>query len=109
MKDWKGNANSIYKTLGASNHTDKEREELDYYATDPIAIDKLLKVETPNRNIWECACGEGHLLERLKDKGFSVVASDIVERNCCVDFVEDFLLCGGGEFLCRRYTDKSPL
>ena len=27
MKDWNGNSNSIYKTLGASNHTDKEREE----------------------------------------------------------------------------------
>ena len=25
MKDWNGNSNSIYKTLGASNHTDKER------------------------------------------------------------------------------------
>ena len=24
-KDWKGNGNSIYKTLGASNHTDKEK------------------------------------------------------------------------------------
>lgn len=23
-KDWTGNSNSIYKTLGASNHTDKE-------------------------------------------------------------------------------------
>ena len=42
MKDWIGNNKSIYTTLGASNHTDKEREENDYYATDPIAIDKLL-------------------------------------------------------------------
>lgn len=59
MKDWNGNGNSIYKTLGASNHTEKEREENDYYATDPIAIDKLLEVETPNKFIWECACGGG--------------------------------------------------
>ena len=44
MKDWIGNKNSIYKTLGASNHTDKEREVNDYYATSPIAIDKLLTV-----------------------------------------------------------------
>ena len=41
-KDWVGNKNSIFKTLGASNHTDKEREENDFYATDSIAIDKLL-------------------------------------------------------------------
>ena len=44
MKDWTGNGNSIFKTLGASNHTDKERESQDYYATDPIAIDKLAAV-----------------------------------------------------------------
>lgn len=43
QKDWTGNKNSIFKTLGASNHTDKERQNEDYYATDPIAIDVLLK------------------------------------------------------------------
>lgn len=41
-KDWTGNRKSTYITLGASNHTDKEREVRDFYATDPIAIDKLL-------------------------------------------------------------------
>ena len=66
MKDWVGNGNSVYKTLGASNHTDKEREKDDYYATDPIAIDKLLTVETPNKNVWECACGAGHLSLNVK-------------------------------------------
>jgi hypothetical protein len=40
-KDWTGNKNSIFKTLGASNHTDKERQNEDYYATDPIGIDFL--------------------------------------------------------------------
>ena len=92
MKDWIGNANSIYKTLGASNHTDKEREENDYYATEPIAIDKLLKVEKPSHYIWECACGEGHLAKRLKEFGFEVLSSDIVNRGGYqVDFLEDFL------------------
>lgn len=89
MKDWNGNSNSIYKTLGASNHTDKEREEDDYYATDPIAIDKLLEVEKPSHNIWECACGEGHLARSLYQKGFHVYASDIVGRG--YGFEEDFL------------------
>lgn len=42
MKDWTGNQASIFATLGASNHTDKEREMDDYYATDPYAIDVLL-------------------------------------------------------------------
>lgn len=41
-KDWTGNGKSIFTTLGASNHTEKEREINDYYATDPIAVDALL-------------------------------------------------------------------
>lgn len=45
MKDWTGNKNSIFKTLGASNHTDKDREQHDYYATDPKAAELLLEVE----------------------------------------------------------------
>lgn len=55
-------ADIIFTTLGASNHTDKEREILDYYATDPIAIDKLLTTDTPYKRIWECACGGGYSL-----------------------------------------------
>lgn len=90
MKDWNGNKNSIYKTLGASNHTDKERESNDYYATDPIAIDKLLTVEEPSHFIYECACGEGHLSERLKEKGYEVFSSDIVDRNYGDAVVQDF-------------------
>lgn len=42
-KDWTGTNKSIYATLGASNHTDKEREQHDYYATSPEAIDFLLE------------------------------------------------------------------
>ena len=33
--DWSGNARAIYTTLGASNHTEKERAGNDFYATDP--------------------------------------------------------------------------
>lgn len=80
MKDWTGNGNSIFKTLGASNHTDKERQSEDFYATDPIAIDRLLKAYDIPHNVWECACGEGHLAKRLRDLGHSVVATDIVNR-----------------------------
>lgn len=92
MKDWIGNKNSIYKTLGASNHTDKEREKDDYYATDPIAIDKLLAVENISPIVWECACGEGHLSKRLKQYHKTVFSTDIVDRGYkdlfkCADFL----------------------
>lgn len=58
-KDWTGDSNSVYKTLGASNHTADEREVNDYYATDPKAVEFLLtegevKLNSP---VLECACG----------------------------------------------------
>ena len=91
MKDWTGNYNSTWKMLGASNHTDKERESDDYYATDPISIDKLLTVERPHANIWECAAGEGHLSKRLSENGFNVFSTDIKERSYTLNGICDFL------------------
>jgi len=38
-KDWSGNHKSIYTTLGASSHTLNIREENDFYATEPKAVD----------------------------------------------------------------------
>lgn len=70
----------IFKSLGASNHTDNERERNDYYATDPVAIDELLKKETLNHNVWECACGGLHLANRLKELGYNVRTSDLIKR-----------------------------
>lgn len=80
-KDWSGGSASIFISLGASNHTDKDRQEDDYYATDPIAIDKLLSAGAElNHNVWECACGEGHLAKRLSEKGYEVKSTDLVNR-----------------------------
>lgn len=93
MKDWNGNGNSIFKTLGASNHTDKEREEHDFYATSPIAIDKLYNTgELTCKNIWECACGEGHLAEKLVEYGYNIKATDLINRGYGEGGV-DFLTC----------------
>lgn len=80
MKDWTGNKRSVFATLGASNHSDYERAENDYYATSPIAIDKLAsKFEIPSR-IWEPACGEGHLSKRLIELGHDVFSTDLINR-----------------------------
>lgn len=80
MKDWTGNQKSIYTTLGASNHTEKERQQHDYYATDPKAMTLLLELEKFNNNIWEPAVGEGHLAEVLKEQGYNVLATDLISR-----------------------------
>lgn len=78
--DWTGNKNSIFKTLGASNHTDKDRQVEDYYATDPIAAKLLLGVEHFEGPVWECACGQGHLAEVFREAGIPTRASDIIDR-----------------------------
>lgn len=89
--DWTGNSNSIYKTLGASNHTEKEREQHDYYAIEPKALELLLQLETFCPYIWECACGGGHLSEVLKEHGYKVRSSDIIDRGYPGTEVIDFL------------------
>lgn len=84
------NKKSIYKMLGASNHTEEERQKEDYYATDPIAVELLLDLETFNKDVWECACGEKHMSNVLEKRGFNVRSSDIIKR--CDDIEEyDFL------------------
>ena len=66
------------------------REEHDYYATDPRAIDDLLRYEVFNKNIWECACGEGNLSEALKEYGYNVFSTDLIDRGYA-DELHDFL------------------
>lgn len=81
MKDWTGNNKSAFTCNGASNHSEGERETDDFYATDPIAIEWLMKLETLNKNIWECACGKGHLAKPLIQNGYSVKCTDLIDRD----------------------------
>ena len=78
-KDWSGNGKSTFITIGASNHTDKEREEHDFYATSPVAIDRLVRNFELPKKIWECACGTGCLSERLIEFGHDVVSTDLID------------------------------
>ena len=95
-KDWIGNKKTTFVQLGASNHSDKERELNDYYATDPNTLKLLLeqlKVDgiELHKNIWEPACGEGHLSEVLKSRGYSVKSTDIIDRGYSETSPLDFL------------------
>ena len=95
QKDWTGNKKTMGVTLGASNHTDKEREINDFYATDPnsvrIFLNKLKAdgVELHNE-IWEQACGQGHISEALKEYGYNVKSTDLINRGYGIGGV-DFL------------------
>lgn len=90
-KDWTGNSRSAHATLGARNYAQNEREENDYYATEPKALEMLCDLETFAPNVWECACGEGHLSEVLLNRGYNVISSDLVDRGygySGVDFLQ---------------------
>ena len=73
-----------------------EREENDFYATNPkaleIAMPKLEK-EGLSKNVWECACGKGHLAEVLKEKGYKVISTDLIDRGYGQSL--DFLMVNG--------------
>ena len=73
-------SNKVFTTIGASNHVFDEREPMDYYATDPKAVEMLLKLEQFAPVIWEPACGEGHISKVLQAHGYEVLSTDLVYR-----------------------------
>lgn len=91
-KQKSGNKNSIFKTLGASNHTKEHRDIHDFYATDPKALELLLDIETFNENVWEPACGQGHLSKVLIRRGYKVKSTDLFDYGYGTPNV-DFLHC----------------
>ena len=90
-KDWTGNAKSVFVCNGASNHTDDERQIDDYYATEPKATQLLLDKVQFSNVVWECACGGGHMSEVLKQNGYSVYSTDLVDRGYEDTIILDFL------------------
>lgn len=89
-RDWTGNSRSVPGCLGASNRVPEEREANDFYATDPSAIEWLMKLEELSPNVWECACGQGHLAIPLIREGYNVRSTDLIDRGFGVGGV-DFL------------------
>lgn len=54
----------------------------DFYATPICAIRALLEIETFDGTIWEPACGDGAIVNVLRDAGHRVYATDLVDRGC---------------------------
>lgn len=86
-----GNSRSTHAILGARNYAQNEREENDYYATEPYAATLLMEQETFSPRVWECACGEGHLSKEFEKAGYHVFSSDLIDRG--YGYVQDFLSC----------------
>lgn len=95
-KDWVGNSRSGMYGLGASNRSERDREEDDFYATPYIATRRLLEmckklnIELPH-HIAEPAVGMGHIAKILEDNGYEVSGSDIVDRKWPNTKIENFL------------------
>lgn len=72
---------SDFVTVGSTAHSKEKRAEHDFYATDPRALEIFLEESgIVLQNVWECACGEGHLAKVLDEKGILAKASDLVYR-----------------------------
>lgn len=77
--------------LGVNPNT--EREKNDFYATNPHALEIAMPIfkDILDKNVWECTCGQGHLSEVLKEFGYNVKSTDLINRG--YGEVQDFLKC----------------
>lgn len=117
MKDWIGNSRSAHATIGARNYASHERQEYDYYATEPKAVELLMEVERFSPTVWECACGEGHLSKVLEKGGYNVISTDLIDRSYGQqhDFLnDDYSKMGGWDIItnppyrfAREFVEKA--
>lgn len=77
--------------IGNRRNPTENQSELDYYATEPKATEILLQYEKFSNPIWEPACGELHIAEVLRNNGYQVYTSDIVQRSKPIELIADFL------------------
>lgn len=69
-----------------------ERADNDYYPTNPATTRLFLEMEQFDGPIWEPACGEGHMSEVLKEYGYAVKSTDLIDRGYGTGGI-DFLSC----------------
>lgn len=84
-------AAKVVNTVGASNLSNKDREDLDFYQTPSFATKSLLDLRLVEaHNIWEPIAGNGAIAEVLKQNNYlNVTTSDIVQRDYKLDFTQD--------------------
>lgn len=91
-KDWTGNSLALFSTNGDTSHGNEEREQHDYYATPPEAVQMLVKqLEEWNDDVLEPCAGGGHIVKVLEDEGISVTTNDLYDHGFHLDTRLDFL------------------
>lgn len=86
-----GNYKTVFAMMGATNHSEGERAEHDYYATDPVAATLLIQEENLS-GVWECACGDGALAKVFDKSGVLKRATDLIDRGYGkggIDFLQE--------------------
>ena len=64
--------------MGAQLHPN--RAAFEFYPTPPEATRALLSVEAFDGDVWEPACGQGHIAKVMEAYGHRVVATDLVDH-----------------------------
>ena len=87
---------NVYSQIWASNHVASPRQDDDFYATDPAAVEVLvkklqeLKIAVPP-TIIETSVGAGHIAHVFERYGREVEGYDIVDRGYPGTIIQDFL------------------
>jgi hypothetical protein len=69
-----------------------KRENNDFYATNPKALELFLDRHEVEKDVWEPSCGQGHLSKLLETRGYAVKSTDLIDRGYGTGGV-DFLQC----------------
>ena len=77
------------RLLGSTTVVGADREQHDFYATEPKAVELLLDDEQFQKGILEPCCGMNHITDVLKNKGYQVTTSDLIDRGVGAE-VKDF-------------------
>jgi len=81
---------NVHVTIGSNKFSQHEREEHDFYATDPKALE-VFPLLGELVDVWECAVGQGHLAKVLKRNKKLARVSDIIDRGYPDTEILDFL------------------
>lgn len=82
---------NVFRQLGSSTHSLTERQQDDFYATEPLATVLLCEKEKFTDTIIEPCVGMGHIAEVLKQVGYKVDCYDIIDRGYVGTQIQDFL------------------
>ena len=67
----------------------ERRDPYDFYPTPRGVTEALLQVEQFSTSVWEPCCGDGAISKVLKEAGYNVVSTDLIDRG--YGEIEDFL------------------